>query len=132
MVSAVRQSALFRAAAHWPLWRERAVYLLLFLLPAGGVSVRHWISATFALLVLMSLPEMVRRPRDLLAVERRLFLIAAAFFVVFVLTSLVNGWTEVQTRYGGRELRILLLIPIYLMVRRYPQSGLWLLRGAVV
>lgn len=115
----------------WQVWRERAVYVLLFLLPVGGVSVRHWISTTFALLFLLSLPEILRRPRDLLPAERHLFAIVAAFFAIFVVTALANGWTEVQTRYAGREVRFLLLIPIYLMVRRYPDAGLWLIRGSI-
>lgn len=59
-------------------------------------------------------------------------IIAAAMFAVFLVTALVNGWGELQTRYAGKEIRFLLLVPIYLMVRRYPDAGLWLLRGGVV
>ncbi len=116
----------------WELWRERAVYALLFALPVAGISVRHWISVTFTLLVLLSLPDLFRRREELLRPERYLLLIAAVFFGVFVVTALVNGWTELQTRFLSRELRFLLLIPIYLMLRRYPHAGLWLLRGGVV
>lgn len=120
-----------QARTSWDIWRERTVYALLFLMPVAGISVRHWISATFAVLVLLSLPDALRRRPGLTDSERRLFIIVAAFFGVFVITALANGWTELQTRYLGRELRFLLLIPIYLMVRRYPDAGLWLLRGGV-
>jgi O-antigen ligase len=118
--------------APWNTWRTRVVYALLFMLPVAGISVRHWISATFTLLVLLALPDVFRRRYVLAAAERYLLWIAAAFFVAFLVTSLANGWTEVQTRYLGREIRFLLLIPIYLMVRRYPDAGLWLIRGGVV
>lgn len=114
-----------------PAWREYAVYALLFLLPVAGISVRHWISATFTLLVLLSAPDVFRRRHELTAAERVVLITAAAFFGVFVLTALINGWSEVQTRYLSREIRFLLLIPVYLMIRRYPDAGLWLLRGSV-
>lgn len=112
-------------------WRERAVYALLFLLPVAGISVRHWISATFTLLVLLALPDVLRRRHELTAAERVVLITAAAFFGVFVLTALINGWSELQTRYLGREVRFLLFVPVYLMIRRYPDAGLWLLRGGV-
>jgi O-antigen ligase len=116
----------------WNTWRTRVVYALLFMLPVAGISVRHWISGTFTLLVLLALPDVFRRRYALAAAERYLLLLAAAFFVAFLVSSLANGWTELQTRYLGREIRFLLLIPIYLMVRRYPDAGLWLVRGGVV
>lgn len=109
------------------LWRERAVYLLLFLLPIGAVSVRHWVSTTFALLFLLSLPDLFRRPVQLKSPERTLLFIVLALFAVFLLTSLAND----QLRDLGREGRFLLFIPIYLMVRNYDRAGLWLLRGSI-
>lgn len=113
-------------------WREQAVYALLFLLPVAGISVRHWISATFTLLALLSAPDVFRRRHELVLAERIVLLAAAVFFAVFVLTSLINGWSELQTRYLSREIRFLLFIPVYLMIRRYPDAGLWLLRGGLL
>ncbi|MFQ5995426.1 MAG: O-antigen ligase family protein, partial [Acidiferrobacterales bacterium] len=120
---------LTRVSTHW---REKAVYALLFMLPVAGVSVRHWISGSFALLTLLSLPELFKRKHNLRREERWFVLICAAFFAVFLLSSLFNGWTDVQTRFLGREIRFLFAIPIYLMVRRYPDTGVWLLRGALL
>ena len=116
----------------WRTARERAVYALLFLLPVAGMSVRHWVSGTFGVLVLLSLPEIFRRDHGLAPPERRLLWIAALFFALFVVTAVANGWTPIQTHYLGRELHFLLLLPLYFMVRRYPEAGLWLLRGGVV
>lgn len=127
MISAMSASARRRNEGIVQVWRERAVYLLLFLLPIGGVSVRHWISTTFALLFLLSLPDLFRRPLQLKSPERALFFIVAALFSVFLITSLANH----QLRDLGREGRFLLLIPISLMVRHYDRAGLWLLRGSI-
>lgn len=113
-------------------WRERAVYVLLFLFPIGAIGVRHWISGIFGILALLSLPDLLRRPQNLSNPERRLMIIVAVFIAISVVTAVANGWTEVQTRYVGREVRFLVLVPIYLMVRRYPRAGWWLLRGGVV
>ena len=108
------------------------MYVLLFLFPIGAIGVRHWISGIFGILALLSLPDLLRRPQNLSNPERRLMIIVAVFIAISVVTAVANGWTEVQTRYVGREVRFLVLIPIYLMVRRYPRAGWWLLRGGVV
>jgi O-antigen ligase len=121
-----------RLKEFWHTARERAVYVLLFFLPIGGMSVRHWVSGTFGVLVLLSLPEIFRRNHWLAPPERRLLWIAALFFALFVITAVANGWTPIQTHYLGRELHFLVLLPLYFMVRRYPEAGLWLLRGGVV
>jgi len=121
-----------QASEFWRTARERAVYILLFLLPIGGMSVRHWVSTTFAFLVLMSLSEIFRRDHELLSQERLLLWIGALFFGLYIVTGVANGWTEIQTHYVGREMHFLLLAPMYCMIRRYPQAGLWLLRGGVV
>ncbi|HEX7045610.1 MAG TPA: O-antigen ligase family protein [Burkholderiales bacterium] len=108
------------------------MYVLLFLMPIAGVSVRHWFSGTFLLLTLLSLPELWRRPWHLTRTERTLLAVLAAYFAVFVVTGLAHGWDESQTRYLGREIRFLAAVPIYLAFRRLPDGGLWLVRGGVI
>lgn len=120
------------AGAAVSVWRERAVYSLLFLLPVAGMSVRHWLSATFLLLTLLALPELWRRPWHLERREQALLAILGAFFALFVVTSLANGWGEAQTGYISREVRFLAALPIYLLLRRLPEAGMWLVRGSVV
>lgn len=113
-------------------WRARAVYLLLFLLPVAGISVRHWLSTTFLLLTVLAIPELWRRPWDLDRRERIFLVAVSAFFVLFLATAFANGWSHTQTANLGRELRYLAIVPIYLMMRRLPHAGLWLVRGAVI
>ncbi len=113
-------------------WNARIIYAMLFMLPVAGISVRHWLSGSFLVLTLLSLPQLFRKHGELTKEERVFLAICAAFFAVFVISALVNGWTDLQTRFLGREIRFLFIIPIYLMVRRYPDAGLWLLRGCVI
>lgn len=120
---------LMRSEQYVNVWRERAVYALLFVMPMGGMSVRHWLSATFLFLALLALPELWRRPWNLERSEQILLALLGGFFVLFVATGVANGWTDEQSGNVGREIRFLVAIPIYLMMRRLPDAGLWLVRG---
>ena len=114
---------------------EKIVYALLFLLPMFAVSVRHWVSNIFAVVALLSLVLLYlqRKQRTELLKEEKILLWAfAAYFGVFILTSLVNGWGPLQTRYTGVEIRFLLFIPFYLIVRQMPHAAKWLIIGAVL
>jgi O-antigen ligase len=113
-------------------WEERLVYGLLFMLPVAGISVRHWISATFTILLLLALPHLFKKRTDLFREERIFVAILAVFFIVFLVTSLINGWEDIQTRHLGKELRVLLVIPVYLMLRQHPAAGVWLIRGGML
>ena len=111
---------------------ERIVYLLIFLFPIAGMSVRHWITNIFNLLVLISLFTL-RKPREPLLKEEKIFLwICLSYFSMFIISSLANGWGQAQTYYLGTELRFIMVIPLYILVRRYTDCSLWLLRGAII
>ncbi len=113
-------------------WRERMVCSLLFLFPVLGVSLSHWFSGIYVLIFLISLTTLYRPQREPLFPEERLLLyFIAAYFLTFILSSLINGWSELQTRYLGVEIRYLAVIPIYLMLRSYRQAGCWLLWGCM-
>ncbi len=115
--------------------RERVVYALLFLLPIFAVTVRHWVSNIFVVLSLLSLVLLYlqrKQKTELLKEEKILLWAFAAYFGVFILTSVVNGWGSLQTRYTGVEIRFLLFIPIYLVVRQMPGCAKWLISGAVL
>jgi O-antigen ligase len=112
-------------------WREKAVYAILFSLPVGGAIVPHWLGICFSALVILGLPELFRRHRGLSREEHVLVGILVAYFVVFVVTALANGWGERQTRSVGTEIRFLLAPAVLLLLRRTPEAGIWLLRGGV-
>lgn len=122
----------YRPFFAYPDKTERLVYLLIFLFPIAGMSVRHWLSNIFIALILISL-VMLRKAREPLLKEEKVFLwIIAAFFSMFIISALANGWGELQTRNLGTQIRFLFAIPLYLLVRRYPDCTLWLLSGSVL
>ena len=111
---------------------ERIVYFLIFLFPIAGMSVKHWITNIFNILALIALFSL-RKPREPLLKQERIFLwICAAYFGMFLISSFVNGWEQEQTYHLGTELRFLLVIPLYLLLRRYENCTKWLIRGAIV
>ncbi len=111
---------------------ERFVYLLIFLFPVAGMSVRSWITNIFNLLVLLSLFYLKKKREPLSAEEKTFLWICAAYFSMYIVAAVANGWGPVQTRYLGTELRFLMIIPVYILVRRYPDNIKWLLYGAVL
>jgi len=78
---------------------ERLIYLLIFLFPIAGMSVRHWITNIFNLLVLIALFTL-KKPRTALLKQEKIFLwICAAYFAMFIISSLINDWGKTQTYY---------------------------------
>jgi len=118
--------------AAYPDITERIVYLFIFLFPIAGMSIRHWITNIFNILMLIALFS-IRKQRTPLLQQEKLFLwICAAYFSMFVISSLANGWGKPQTYYLGTELRFIMVIPIYILLRRYSDCSTWLLRGAIL
>lgn len=118
--------------AAYPDVTERIVYLLIFLFPIAGMSVKHWITTIFNILALIALFTL-KKPREPLLKQEKIFLwICTAYFSMFIISSLANGWEKAQTYYLGTELRFLLVIPLYLLLRRYPDCSKWLLHGAIL
>ena len=100
---------------------DKIVYTLLFLLPVFAVTVRHWVSDIFVLLSITSLVMLYRqrgRKIELAREEKILLWGFAAYFGVFILTSLVNGWGPPQTRHSAVEIRFLMFVPLYLVIRQ--------------
>lgn len=97
---------------------ENSILLLVFLFPLAGTFVRHWISDILGLLFLISVYYYLKGSRTALYSQEKKWLWGLAiYFAVFVLTALVNSWTDEQTTWLGLEIRFLLIIPIYLMLR---------------
>ncbi len=122
----------YRPFLNYPDKLERFVYLLLFLFPIAGMSVRHWISSLFVLLVITGLFALGRKRAPLIQEEKIFIWICVGYVAVFFISSLVNGWGDPQYRYMGTEMRFLAVIPIFLLVRNFSDCTLWLLRGAIL
>lgn len=114
---------------------EKIVYGLLFLLPIFAVTVRHWVSSIFGVLALLSLVLLYlqRKQRTELFREEKILLWGfAIYFGVFLFTSVINGWGPAQTRSTGVEIRFLMFVPIYLVIRQMGDSAKWLIIGSVL
>ncbi|MDH5182028.1 MAG: O-antigen ligase family protein [Gammaproteobacteria bacterium] len=121
---------------HFKNFNEQKLFLLLLLLfPIFLVTVRHWISTFFSMIVLVSLTSWFRNRQQKVNLDRDEKILLWAFllfFVVFLLTSLVNGWGKEQTRYLGSEVRFVFFIPVYLAIRKVDGAIKWLTAGMVL
>lgn len=104
--------------------QEKITYLLLFLMPIAGPVIRHWNSYIFVLVFLCSLYFLlVKKDKKPLLKEEKVILSAFfLFFLSFIISATLNGWTELQTRELGNELMFLWIIPVYLLIREYKFS----------
>ncbi|MFC1747708.1 O-antigen ligase family protein [Pseudomonadota bacterium] len=121
------------------IFKERFVYGLVFLFPIAGVSVRHWFSAIFAFLFFISLWDLVRtrikgeRRLPTLFREEKIWLwLCASFFLVSMASALINGWGHAQNRALGVDIRYLFIVPLFLMLRQYPQVWRVFLAGVAL
>ncbi|HFQ14516.1 MAG TPA: O-antigen ligase family protein [Gammaproteobacteria bacterium] len=103
---------------------EKALFVLLFLFPILSLSVRHWLSGAFSLIVLLSLVYAWRslKEKPLYREEKILFGIFGLYFFSILLSSTVNGWTEASYHRLGTELKYLAFFPFYLYIRQYPSA----------
>jgi len=104
--------------------QEKITYLLLFLMPIAGPVVRHWNSYIFVLVFLCSIYFLwVKNDKKPLLKEEKIILSAfGLFFLSFIISANLNGWTELQTRELGNELMFLWIIPVYFLIREYKFS----------
>ena len=110
---------------------QRSVYLFIFLFPIAGMSLRGWNAYLFSVLVILGLMTLKREGAALYKDEKILLRLFFIGFLIFVISSLVNGWDGASTKALGTELMFLLFIPLYLLIRRFDDSGKWLLRGVI-
>ena len=94
-------------------------HVLLFLFPVFAVSIRHWVSVIFWLLIIMGILGF-RANLQRIALsrpEKWLLGLMALFFVVFIVSSSLSGWNEGSVRLIERELRFLFFVPLFLFLR---------------
>ncbi|MCW8982405.1 MAG: O-antigen ligase family protein [Gammaproteobacteria bacterium] len=111
---------------------QRVIYLLVFLFPVAAMSIRGWNAYIFSTFVIFGLLTIKRAKFPLYREEKVLLYLFFVGFVIFVISSLVNGWGREATKALGLEMMFLLFIPLYLLMRRFDESGKWLLRGVIV
>jgi len=114
---------------------ERMAKYTLFLFPVFAVSVKHWISSFFGILVLLGLISLFQNWQNIKSLykeEKILIAIVVGYFGVFLISSLASGWGQSGTYALGTEIRILFVIPIYLLLRNISGVELYLLAGSIL
>lgn len=117
--------------SHFTGIKSRVVFALLFLFPIAGNSLRSWTSALFWMLVLTALLFKPWKIQKLNSIEKGLLATCALIFCQFILSGSLNGWTELQTKGLGVQLRYLGFILIYLLVKHHHESLIALIYGSV-
>ncbi|HEB58140.1 MAG TPA: O-antigen ligase family protein [Gammaproteobacteria bacterium] len=106
--------------------------ILVLLFPIFSLSLRHWLSGIYSLLLLVSLYAAWRGRTRLYREEKILFLLLTLFLISFFLSATLNDWTDASIRRLGNVGKYLFFFPLYLFIRQYPDTLKLLLTGIVV
>ncbi len=120
---------------YFPLESMSLIRLWVLLFPIGVIYVEHWASTFFGLLILTSLilwPIKRSSAPPLYREEKVLLWILGAYFIVAVLSITANGWDDAGVKALGNELKFLLIIPFYLLIRRYDDLWRYLWIGSLI
>lgn len=116
-----------------PRWLPTFVQIIALVFPAFAVSVPDGGSVAYLLLALFGLFLGWPAWRELAPAEKRFLLGITAYFLVILLTLIHTQDFDTASRKLDRFLRILLLVPGYLLLRRSgADTGRAFLYGAVV
>ena len=100
--------------------REGFVRIAIFLFIAGAYNLKHVASLIFMILFFLSIYTLFKpiEKVQLTKVEKYVFIFLMVYFLWFVITALIPGWEYNQTKRLGTELRFILAIPIYILLRQ--------------
>lgn len=128
-------TSLSRLSRYLPFEPLSLIRLLVLLLPIGAMYVEHWASGFFGLIILASLflwPINRNSAPPLQREEKVLFSILAVYFMVALNSSIVNGWEDAGFKAMGNELKFILIIPFYLVIRRCEEFWRYLWVGSLI
>ncbi len=115
---------------------ENAAKLLVFLLPIGAASIKGWSSAFYGFLAIVSVVWLIKKADfkslRICKEEKIILWLFALFFLSFIFSETMNGWIGIKSRWVFLELRYLLFVPIYLMLRNINNIGYVLIKSCVV
>lgn len=115
---------------------ETLLYLLLFLFPLFAISVRHWSSITFSLLVLLGIVYYIRsykkEPVSLHQYEKWFVWFLVFYVISFLLSLMMHPPERFSDSQLGNEIRFVLVIPLYFLILKSKGAFKWLAYGAAV
>lgn len=114
--------------------REGFVRVAVFLFIAGAYNLKHIASLIFMILFFLSIYTLFKpiEKIQLTKMEKYVFIFLMIYFLWFVITALIPGWEYNQTKRLGTELRFILAIPIYILLRQVKNLLLPLWFGVTV
>lgn len=99
---------------------QASLFFLLVLFPVAGNTIKSWTSVTFWLIVLLALIDRPWKRIRLEKIERQVLFTVGLIFCAILLSSILNGWGQLQTRGLGVQLRYLGFLALYFVIRAYP------------
>jgi O-antigen ligase len=107
--------------------------LSLFLFPIAGNSIRSWTGTLFFMLAITGLVYLARARRHVSIDTREKVLVAllTLLFFAWISSALANGWNDLQTKGLGIQIRVLLFLPVYFLVKDNPHALKWLTYGCI-
>ncbi|HED05982.1 MAG TPA: hypothetical protein ENI61_04795, partial [Ignavibacteria bacterium] len=113
---------------------DKIILLTIFLFPVMTLSVRHWLSGLYSLLVLMSLFLVfnLKQKIQLHKEEKILFVLFVIFIFSFILSATLNGWSDNSYRRIGNVVKYVAFFPFYLLIRQYTSTFNLLLAGIII
>lgn len=114
--------------------REGFVQTSVFLFMLGAYNVKHVASLIFIIFFFLSIYTLFKpiKKIELTKVEKYVFSFLIVYFLWFIITALIPGWEYNQTKRLGVELRFILAIPIYILLRQVKDLLLPLWYGVTV
>ena len=115
---------------------ENGVYLLFLLFPVLAVVTSHWVSGLYGVIIITAITAYFRNrgtlELNLHRYEKILFWFLLLNFVVFLISSSLNYPERFRFTRFEIELRLVLIIPVYIMLLRYPKALKYFLIGAIL
>ncbi|MFV1985563.1 MAG: hypothetical protein ACC657_18585, partial [Thiohalomonadales bacterium] len=114
---------------------DRIIYVFIFLLPIFSISVRHWASGIATLLFFLSVLYYFTYKNNFRTLEKEekyYIYIFLFYFLIFLLSSVVNGWGKPQTHILGTMLHFIFIIPMLFMFRNLNYSLSILIVGSII
>ena len=115
---------------------ENILYGLLFLFPLFALGVRHWSSITFSLIILIGITYSLAKYRkdsiNLHKYEKLYLWFLVFYFIVFLISMMLNPFERFGDTRFGNEIRFVLVIPLYLLLIKTQHAMRYLVIGSAV
>ena len=111
---------------------DKLVLALIFCFPLFSLTLRHWLSGIYGLLILLALIVLFRKHTRLYPEEKILLVLTLLLVLSFFLSATLNDWSVNSIRRIGNVAKYIFFAPFYLLLRRYLAAPRLLLSGILI